>query len=452
MSPFVESMLILFGVLVAARLIKRRSLWLQKMFIPSSLMAGLIGLILGPQVLKLISPEVTSYWAMLPKYLIIVVFAGLFLGRHVPSRKEIWRTASSQIAFGNTLAWGQYVIGIGLTMLILTPLFKTPPIAGALIEISFEGGHGTSAGLAPVFDKLGWSAGTDVALALATLSIFAAVISGVLIANWQKRKLGAATDEDEWEKQRRQQIRSGYNLYNLGTKIVSSPLAILRGILAYAAAIALGWVLYQVLITGEAMTLDKLTSLRFMPYVPLFPLAMVGGMLVQLGLHKVKKQHLLNRRIIEVIGSIALDVLIASAIATVSLSAVADNIEVFVVLGIAGIAWILFSFFWLAPRMFPDFWFEKGFTNIGQSMGTTATGFMFQRLIDPGNKSGAKESFSYKQLVFEPFMGGGIITATSLVVIAELGSTFAFITALIVFLFWLILGFKLGKKGNRSDQ
>jgi ESS family glutamate:Na+ symporter len=450
MTPFSESMLILFGILVAARFLKRRSARLKKLFIPSSLLAGLLGLVLGPQVLGLLSAETTSYWASLPKFLIIIVFAGLFLGRHIPSRKEIWRTASSQIAFGNTLAWGQYVIGIGLTMLILTPLFKTPPIAGALIEISFEGGHGTSAGLAPVFDKLGWSAGTDIALALATLSIFAAVISGILIVNWQKRKLGTVDDEEEWEKQQRRNVRSGYNLYNLGTKIVSSPGAIARALLAYAVAIAIGWVMYQFLIWGEAVTLDKITDLRFMPYVPFFPIAMVGGLVAQLGLHRFQKQHLVRRRIVEIIGSIALDVLIASAIATVSLNAIATNWEVFVILGTAGIVWILFSFFWLAPRMFPNYWFEKGLTNVGQSMGTTATGFMFQRLVDPANKSGARESFSYKQLVFEPFMGGGLITATSLVVIYELGSTFALVTALGVFIFWLVVGLKLGKKGRKS--
>lgn len=439
-------MLILLAILLMARFIKRNSLWLKRMFIPSSLLAGLIGLVIGPQVLGLVSADVVAYWALIPKYLIIVVFAGLFLGRHIPTRKEIWKTASSQIAFGNTLAWGQYVIGIGLTMLILTPIFKTPPIAGALIEISFEGGHGTSAGLAPVFDKLGWSAGTDIALALATLSIFAAVLSGVLIVNWQKRKLGTLTSEDEWNKQQRRNIRSGYNLYNLGNKIVANPWAIVRAVVAYAVAIGVGWLMYQALVIGEAATLDRITTLRFMPYVPFFPLAMVGGLMVQLGLHHTKKQHLLNRRIVEIIGSIALDGLIASAIATVSLSAIATNWEVFVILGAAGIAWILFAFFWLAPKMFPRYWFEKGLTNIGQSMGTTATGFMFQRLVDPANTSGARESFSYKQLVFEPFMGGGIITATSLVVIYELGSVFALVTAMVVFLFWLILGFILGRR------
>ena len=446
MSLFVQSILILFAILVMARFIKRKTKLLKRFLIPSSLIAGLIGLLLGPQVFNYIPSEITAYWGTLPKQLIIVVFAGLFLGRHIPSRKEIWKTARAQIAFGNTLAWGQYVIGSMVTMLILGPFFGAPPFAGALIEISFEGGHGTSAGLAPVFDKLGWSAGTDLALALATLSIFAAIISGMLIVNWHQKKTGVAFDEVEEKRQERQRIRSGYSFSRFGERVASTPLMVARSLLAYATAIGLGWLMYQGCIWLEAMTLNKITDLRFMPYVPFFPLAMVGGLIVQLLLRKTAKQHLISRRVVEVVGSIALDVLIMSAVATVSLSTVAANWEIFIILGAAGIGWILFSFFWLAPRMFPGFWFEKGLTNIGQSMGTTATGFMFQRLVDPPNHSGSRESFAYKQLVFEPFMGGGIITATSLVVIAELGLGFAFVTATAVFLFWLIVGLYLGSK------
>jgi ESS family glutamate:Na+ symporter len=449
MSPFVQSMLILFAILVVARFIKRNTRLLKRYLIPSSLIAGLLGLVLGPQVFNLIPADLVKYWEQLPKLLIIVVFAGLFLGRHIPSRKEIWKTAGAQIAFGNTLAWGQYVVGIGLTMLVLRPLFGVPSIAGALIEISFEGGHGTSAGLAPIFDKLGWSAGKDLALALATLSIFAAIISGMLIVNWHQRKSGITLDKIEEKKQERQRIRSGYSFSRLGERISTTPLMVLRSILAYAGAILLGWVMYQGLIWVEAVTLDKFTDLRFMPYVPFFPLAMVGGLVVQLILRKTGKQHLISRRVVEIIGSIALDVLIMSAVATVSLSVVATYWETFVILGLAGIAWILFAFFWLAPRMFPAHWFEKGLTNIGQSMGTTATGFMFQRLVDPPNHTNSRESFAYKQLVFEPFMGGGIITATSLVVISELGLGFALVSAVIILIFWLILGFYLGRKAKQ---
>lgn len=188
MPPLVDSIILLLIVLLVARFIKRQVVFLQRLFIPSSLIAGVVGLLLGPQVLGLLEPEVTEYWEHFPEVLITIVFAGLFLGKFIPSAKEIWKTSAPMIAFGNTLAWGQYVIGIALSLFVLSPFFGTNPMVGSLIEISFEGGHGTAAGLAPTFAELGWSEGTDIALGLATFSLVAAIVSGVILINIHNRR------------------------------------------------------------------------------------------------------------------------------------------------------------------------------------------------------------------------------------------------------------------------
>ncbi len=437
-------------LLVFARFIKRGSDVLQNLFIPSCLVAGVMGLVLGPQVLETIPSGITEHWATFPKFLINIVFAGLFLGRVIPPLKDIWRQGGPMIAFGNTLAWGQYVLGIGLTVLFLAPVFGTNPLAGALIEISFEGGHGTVAGLTPVFEELGWSEGKDVALALATFSIIAAVLSGMFLINWHHKITGHTVDKETRDEQRRKLIRSGYNLVTLARKIETNPKAVVINSLAFAVSIGLGWVMLRSLIGLENAVLANYTDLRFFKYLPLFPLAMLGGLVVQLILRKLNKQTLIQRRTAEIFSTLALDVLIVSSIATVSLNAINNNLALFFTFAIAGVVWILSVFIFLAPRMFADHWFEKGITNTGQSMGMTATGLLMQRLADPGNGARAREAFSYKQLIFEPFMGGGIVTATSLIIIHEFGNRFAFITAAIITLFWLGVGLYLGKKYKKS--
>lgn len=450
MHPFFESVVVLAIILSIARFIKRGSGVLQRFFIPSALVAGFMGLVLGPQVLKTITPEVVSYWATWPKHLITVVFAGLFLGKIIPGRREIWQTSGPMIAFGNTLAWGQYVIGIALTLLVLGPIYGASPLTGALIEVSFEGGHGTAAGLAPTFDKLGWAAGTDIALTLATFSIIMAILLGVLLVNWQnwRKHHTSKISREEREQQRRQMVRSGYNIISLGKKVNTNPKAIVINLLAFAVAIGLGWLMQQGLIRAEEYLLSSRTTLRFFPYLPLFPLAMLGGLLLQIFLRKIHQQTLIQRRTAEIISSIALDVLIVSAIATVSLKAISSNLAIIVILGLAGVLWILFGFLFLAPRMFTHFWFERGLTNMGQSMGMTATGLLLGRLADPNNHSRARESFAYKQLVFEPFMGGGIVTASAVILLHEFGQVPILIITTVITAFWLILGLWLGRKKN----
>jgi ESS family glutamate:Na+ symporter len=80
------------------------------------------------------------------------------------------------------------VVGLLLAITVLTPIFKLDPIAGALIEIAFEGGHGTAAGMAQTLTNLGFEAGPDLALGLATVGIVTGVLAGVLLANWGSQK------------------------------------------------------------------------------------------------------------------------------------------------------------------------------------------------------------------------------------------------------------------------
>lgn len=73
-------------------------------------------------------------------------------------------------------------------------------------------------------------------------------------------------------------------------------------------------------------------GLALMEHIPLFPLAMVGGVLVQVALARIGHAHSLDRRLVNRISGAALDVLIVSALATLSLSAVGTHIWTFLIL------------------------------------------------------------------------------------------------------------------------
>ena len=440
MDIFVNSILTLFVILLVSRVLKRHITIFQKYFIPSSLIAGIIGLILGPQIIGIIPSEVTSLWSQMPKHLIIVVFAGLFLGKHIPKAKKIWELAGPMISFGMIIAWGHYVIGLLLTIFILTPIFGANPLVASLIEISFQGGHGTVAGLANTFNQLGWPEGTDIGYAIATLSIVVAIISGILFINIHARKKNDKVDENTYKKQKQVMIRSGYNLAKLSEKLEKHPEKLLIHIGAFAISITIGWFILRSLISLENIFLTGVTEMRFFRYLPLFPLAMIGGLIVQLVLMKIKKDHIIDKAIIHNFSTIALDFLIASALATVSLNVIGENYQIFLILSVAGIVWILGSFVVFAPIIFKKDWFVNGITNIGQAMGVTATGLLLNRLSDPGNKAKAREIFGYKQLIFEMFMGGGIITAISAVMIFQLGTFITLMISLASLVFWLAIG------------
>lgn len=450
MPLWLEAIILILIVLVVARAAKRGTKFLQRYFIPSALIAGFGALVIGPQLLGWIPSDITDEWSKYPSLLINIVFAGLFIGHSIPEPKEIWQKSAPMLTFGNTLAWGQYVIGILLTLLVLGPVFGAPPMAGALIEISFEGGHGTAAGLAPTFDMLGWPEATDLALGLATVSIVTAIFTGVLVINIHHRRNGQMLGEAAMLRQQQRMIRNGYSLIKFAGKLETNRRELITAALLFAAAIGLGWLMLRGLVLAEDAVLGGLTDIRFFTYLPLFPLAMIGGLIVQLFLKSIHRTYVVKRSTVKAVSGIALDLLILSAIATLSLSAIKDNLGIFLILSVAGVGWITGAFFLLAPRFFRRYWFENGLTNTAQSMGMTATGLLMNRLVDPSNRTHAREAFAYKQLAFEPFMGGGVVTAVAAIVLTRFGLIPSLIASVGILAFWLILGLKLGQSPKKT--
>ena len=52
-----------------------------------------------------------------------------------------------------------------------------------------------------------------------------------------------------------------------------------------------------------------------------------------------------------------------------------------------GIAWVVFHFTVIAPRLLKQEWFERGIYVYGYSTGVTAIGMALLRIVDPENKS-----------------------------------------------------------------
>jgi ESS family glutamate:Na+ symporter len=98
--------------------------------------------------------------------------------------------------------------------------------------------------------------------------------------------------------------------------------------------------------------------------------------------------------------------------------------------------------------MFPKDWFAKGMGNFGQCMGMTVIGLLLMRIVDPDNRTGAMESFGYKQLLFEPVVGGGLFTAASLPLIYQFGPFPVLIFTSIMTLGWLIFGLVYFRPGK----
>ncbi len=176
-------------MLVLGKLVRTFVPILQRLYLPASVIGGIIGLILINVAGDSVSKAWYSSWSSFPGFLINVVFAGLFMGVEAPSSiKAIWKSAAPQVCYGQIVAWGQYVVGLGLVLVFLTPMFGVPTVFGNLIEIGFEGGHGTVGGLAETFAQLGWAEGKDLGYTVATVGMVFGIIIGMIMVNWAARR------------------------------------------------------------------------------------------------------------------------------------------------------------------------------------------------------------------------------------------------------------------------
>ena len=397
----------------------------QRLFIPSSVIGGFIGLIVIQTLGQFISPDWFVAFGQLPGFLINIVFAGLFLGAAATPLKKIWGLAAPQFCFGQINAWGQYVIGLGLVFVFLGPVFGVPDVFGNLLEIGFQGGHGTVGGMAHTFDKLGWPAGADQGYTVATCGIVFGIIIGMVLINIAVRKgyvSGIRTFDDK-EKLERVGVypRGKQPVAGLQTVQSNSLDSLALHISLVGIAVLIGYGIKELLVLGETFTPVSIQEMGIMESLPLFPLCMIGGVLLQIFLRKTRLDYIADHGQMQRICGASLDFLVVAAIASIRIEFVVAYWMPLSILVAVGAIWNIFTVMYIGPRIFKEAWFERSIAEFGQAMGVTATGLMLLRTVDPDHKTVATEAFGYKQLLHEPIMGGGLWTSLA-VPLVMLGS------------------------------
>jgi ESS family glutamate:Na+ symporter len=141
----------LLGLLVAIGRAIGPALGLQRLGLPAAVLAGLLGLLLGPHGPWPVLPaSIEALWARLPMVLLTLVFGTLLLGKPLPAIGQLWRPAAAQTLMGLTLGFGQYLVGALAVLLVLGPWLGVDPLMACLIEVGFEGGHGSAAVMGPI--------------------------------------------------------------------------------------------------------------------------------------------------------------------------------------------------------------------------------------------------------------------------------------------------------------
>lgn len=421
-----------------------RSLGVHQWGIPEALLAGTLGLLIAPGggLLPLIPARVIALWDQLPLILLTLVFGTLLLGKPLPRLNGLLRPLGAQVLLALTLAFGQYLVAALAVLLVLGPLLHVSPVMACLIEVAYEGGHGSAAAMGPTYERLGVEGGQALGLAMATVGLLASTLVGGLVVVIARARGWLMAPPA---------VRGG----NVASAVVGDTAAAPLGerlrrwlinlaLVGIAVAIGCGLMALLQLLAGRigggfAVVIDAL---------PVFPLALIGSLLVRLLLERVGSGDLACTRVQSRIGTVSADLLIVAATACLDLALLAQDWLPLTVLAIVGLIWNLAVVLILARRSLPEPWFERGILEFGQATGVAASGLLLLNMADPDDQSDALTPFSIKQLLLQPLLAGGVITVMAPLAIAGWGLPVWTAVCFGLTLLWITLAVLLQRQGG----
>lgn len=386
-----------FGILsiliVIAHLLRNRIKILQNTYVPSSIIAGLIGLFLGKQFWDIIpfsinasgTQNIDSY----PSFLVVLLFSTIFLGKKKKSVsvKNVLEHAGDTFFFNLASITGQYGFSLLFGLLFLQPFFPSLPHGFAIfLPAGFAGGHGTAAAISSVLESHGFEGALSIGYSSATVGILIGVLGGMIIINFGTR-LGFSRIVQSVQEMPNS-MKSGFvpeeEQQSMGQETVH-PIAL--DPLTWHIAIVVGT-------ATIAYASAKAMNALFGVSVPIFCLALLIGALLQKIFNLTKFGRYVDRHVVHRIGSLVTDYLIGFGIASISIEIVMNFALPLLLLFAFGTFFTL-AFLWLVgPKICRNFWFERTMAVFGWNFGTVATSIMLLKVIDPDMRTPVMADFS----------------------------------------------------------
>ena len=379
--------LMIFGVfLLVGFLLREIFKPLQKLFLPASIIGGVVALIMGQQVLGIITIPAT--FSQYSGAFIRIIMTALVFG--VSMNLDKVRSYADYMMVQESNYGLQMFAGIALGAFFMTIWPGLPVGWGMQGFAAFWGGHGTAAGAGTAFEHVSTAQVAEqilgIGMVLATFGIIVAMVVGMAVANFGIRR-GWATFVDKPSKQPAYFIGGVLppeKRKSLGDSVTTS-------IGINGLALQLSWILLAMFLGEQLFDLGE-NFIPFLARVPKMVHGILGGLVLWPILCAVKLDKFVDKKTVNQISGLALELLILGAIATLSLPILVDFLVPLVVftaiMVVLIISWVLF----MAYKTCTDCWFEKAMFIIGQSTGATPTGLALLRTVDPEYQSGTADA------------------------------------------------------------
>lgn len=379
-------------LIIIAAVLKAKISVLRKWIIPTAMLAGFLGMFLGPEFLNVIPLNLNRLGNLVYHLMGIGFIAMSLKEREVKNNPGI---VNSGLIIVSTYVI-QAIVGLGIMMILVATLY--PNLfqgIGLLLPLGFGQGPGQAYSIGSSWEALGIQDGGNLGLAIAGLGFVWATFIGIILMNVLTRKKSYA---------------SSYTTENEDDGQADALLIEKKeGVLADA----IDKITYQVAVIGVIYLVTYFTIFNIDKY--LTPLGgtfetlaqvligfhfIIGSIYAMLFKNIIKKldtsgwklEHSPDNYLLSRISGASFDFMITASIAAISVHALKEyTAPILIFTTVGGIVTILFML-WIVPRSFPQDKLPNVLGFYGMLTGTISTGLALVKGVDPKFKSNTADN------------------------------------------------------------
>lgn len=418
---------------------RKRISFLQRFFIPTSLIAGFLGMLLSKSWLGEVATIYIPFSKGIGQWagaLVVFICATMFLGIQLDS---IGRDGMATTFLAGAAHQAQLLLGLGITAIFCLFMKDLPYQFGYMGVWGFYAGHGNATTVGTIIQEAGlWDDALGVGVTFATIGILTGIIAGMILINLGAKK-GLTHVKMSFQDMPEEQ-KTGYvkpaDRRSLGNGVTNAssldPLAFSLAIVG--AVIVVGVILRELLIQVHPI----------MKRFPLVGAVLLSSMVIGGIISKTKFNDYIDRKTMSRITGTALEYMITAAIATTSMRIfISYGIPLLVVSLAMGIGNYVICIK-LGRRWLQHDSFESGVGLFGMACGVLATGLMLIKVMDPDSDTTASSCISTSSTLGYSWQIPYMVVGSLAIFTAPVITT---VISVLLFLFFLIGGHLLfGRK------
>ena len=400
----VALMAVLLLSLLAANGLKRTFRFLRNSLIPTSVLAGVILLIISVILRPLIGKplfDTALFGGNGVSRLEIITYHMLALGFIASTyrtsenafspkrRKEIFNTGVTTVS--SYLLQG--VCGLLITILASVTVMKSLfPASGVLLPFGYGQGTGQALNYGSIYESTyGFNGGRSFGLTIAAFGFLSASIGGIIYLNVMKKRGGSGAYEEAAE------VLQSSDIQHSGEIPMNGAIDKLTVQLALVLA---AYFLDYLFMLGIGSLVPGLRSVvyGFNFLFGVLAVILIKQIIKRLNRAKVIKRQYTNNFLMTRISNMCFDLMIVAGIAAIRIELLKGYWGIMLVLGIVGLVVTFLYNRYVAAKLFPEYEREQFLMMYGMLTGTASTGIMLLREVDAAFETPAADNLVYQNV------------------------------------------------------